>query len=419
MVLIAGIVLSALVAGAIYGMAEGLHLFAWEFVIYMIFRLIQVGLTLPKARSYRRPEVEIPGRITQDDVPELFSREGEEYQFGENLIRVIVRHIKSQGDTLSIHSLVSKQMQSARREVAVHYGAAASDYGSMPFVGMMGTVVGMMAFLGDTGAVLETIGSGTELDLSELNLAGLGTAFLTTFIGLAGKQIFGTIVERRRATEAKELLGLETWLQDNVLAVLYLPSSVTTSLLMENIDDLARPLIGASAQMATTQKATRRLVEEMAARAEDQTQLVRLITRVISPALRRLGTNLLNLDGMGIRVEYIDGGMRLLFDKELTDSASPDLRRLVTPPPASEAPTDEPAPPRSNGPVAHLAAPEPLEPMHPPMLTDETQKELDMNAPSIPKRIKTKARPRPVATVGDGAEDTGLMARVPQAGGDA
>lgn len=434
-----------LVVSLVNGLESGLNIFAYLMVPYVLYLGVEVALSTPQPTIFQIPHFNLPQRIGQRTLIRVPAVEDEDdgVSFPVKVLQVINRQIQSQGDTQSIHGLVQMQMETIRRENEQRFARSNSRINAMAYAGFLGTMVGLMAFLADTDLLMKTYEDGGASLLTQINLAGIAGAFLTTFLGLVGKVFFAKIIEGREDAQEESLLAFERWLQDNVLARMHLPSLVTASMSADAMNAIAAPLANAVAPIETISQDMRPLVLEMRenmavinATAKDQHSLIQVITRALAPALRRLATQVGRLDDLDFEAQYVTGGFN--FRIRQRENTAPELPDLPADPDATERVSHEAvrrrvqrepvrAAPRPTSPRAPAAAPKPKglavgsQKRAAPRKSPAIEETPDIAPPGIditPAPVSRRGSPAPLVatpsfgpTVGDEAEDTMIRTR--------
>lgn len=320
------------------GLVSALNTFSVLFVFYCMFLVVELLTTIPPPTIYKQPVVQIPDVIDQRSI--IRFSPGREAP-GEARVREIVRTINTQiqakADTLAIHSLVEKMVETTRRMNAARYAGCQAKIDRAAFAGFMGTIVGMIAFLAQTDVVLAMFGDGGEAMLSQLDLTGAATAFLTSFIGNSPKAWISKAIDAKQDAQEESLLAVERWLQDEILARLHLPSSVSTHMVLES-SSLRDAVHDLKEAIAVIREAS-----------EDQKRTVQAITGVLGPKLQRIGTQLGKLEGMKIELELVAGGYMLRLAQATEEDEVVDQAATPTIAPPQMLTTPAPAPPRRAG----------------------------------------------------------------------
>jgi len=300
-------------SGAYTG-AQTLSAASIAFVVYTVYLLIEAFATTPAPRIFEIPPFPMPDTIDRESAAQMYyshigKKEGEKE--AAKIVTNLLTQIRKAADAPSIHSLVEAQFNTLRYENDQRFATAEQRISSLAFVGFMGTVVGLMAFLAQADAVLDLFGAGnSQAMLSELDLTGVASAFLTTFIGLMGKAWIAKGMARDQIIQDESLIKFEKWLQNEVLVRLHLPSQVTTYLTLKATSDLAQPLVQAMGGMQAIIGDFGDMVDEMKRASHDQLTATKMITAVIGPKLKQLAADLDKIDGMVIESHNIEGGTR-------------------------------------------------------------------------------------------------------------
>jgi hypothetical protein len=208
------------------------------------------------------PELELPDVVDRQHLPQVqepahldWKREASPDRIAD-LVRAVVRKVSVAADESAIHAFVAARLATLRRESEERYGAAMSDIDALGFEGVMGTILGLMVFLAQAGALFDLPPMGAQIDssaivqsiaanVSSVQLGTVMTAFITSLIGWGARAWLGGVVEGRRRRELASVTAAEGWLQDGLLARLHLPAEIHSVLRLAELDALTAPLVEA------------------------------------------------------------------------------------------------------------------------------------------------------------------------------
>ncbi|MFH1712038.1 MAG: MotA/TolQ/ExbB proton channel family protein [Patescibacteria group bacterium] len=300
------------------GGAETLTTTSIIFVVYTIYLLVEVCISAPAPVIVQIPVMEIPTTIDRDNAatmrPVALTDDKGSLE-GFRIVRNLLMQIDKAADASSIHSLIEAQFNTLRYENDQRYAKTEQRIASLAFIGFMGTVVGLMAFLAQVDVVLDLFDENSEAMLSQLDLTGVASAFLTTFIGLMGKAWVSKGIATDQNAQDESLIKLEKWIQQEILVRLNLPSQVTTYLTLKATSDLAEPLVAAMEGMQTVVADFQFMVGEIQQATSDQLLAAKIISEVIAPKLERMVKNFDQLEGMVIETRLVDGGYAMTLRK--------------------------------------------------------------------------------------------------------
>jgi hypothetical protein len=151
-------------------------------------------------------------------------------------------------------------------------------------------------------------------NLDKINLYTVMTAFITSLIGWGAKGWLGKYVDDRRGVEMDSLTQVETWIVNQIIARLHLPSQVSTYLTLQATSDLAKPLVAALEAMRVEAEGLRSAVA-------DQAGLAKTIADELAPIIQGLTLSLGAAGGATFQMRMVEGGYTVVFNPRLAEKA--------------------------------------------------------------------------------------------------
>ncbi|MEZ4240821.1 MAG: hypothetical protein R3F59_32630 [Myxococcota bacterium] len=230
------------------------------FVGVMAIRVLVAVVRLPWPRRYGLPDrvLVVPDRIDRQHLPTWREPWGEVAL--ADLVDAVIHKIRVAADESAIQTFVGARFDTLRRQVADRYASCSAQIETLGFEGVMGTILGLMVFLAQAAALFDLPLTDGSLDSGQLvsaiasnvdaiNLGTVMTAFVTSLIGWGARAWLGGILAERQRRELVSLTAVEAWVQDQILARLYLPAQVQTVLELQEIEALTRPIAEALARI--------------------------------------------------------------------------------------------------------------------------------------------------------------------------
>lgn len=282
-----------------------LNWMAWTFTGYMLIQVVVTVVNIPPTNIvFRIPKAAaLPsGQIDRHNAPVIHSMD---LPFGEqviaSLIGVLGRKLCYGADESAIHSLMTARMQNIRAKVHHRYSASLGSLNVLAFEGVMGTILGMMVFLAQSNELFKlptdtkdvsAFADALIVNMGNINLITVLTAFITSLIGWGAKGWLGSRIEAARDAQLKQLLDVEEELQTKFLSRLHLPSEVTA---LHRIADM--PELAKFASMAAEQK---EWMEQATSAAGELRTLLEMVLGIARDA-----------QDMVVEVRHVEGGLRI------------------------------------------------------------------------------------------------------------
>ncbi len=310
---------SGVVGYSYFATASGaFNTMAWVFTIYMVFKLFgYIVWRIPKSRVFAPPKFYgTTPVIDREHIPDLIDpdpRKNGGAVLVHGLIAALLTKITNAADEGSIQKFVDAKMTIERRKVAQRFGTIKAEVETLSFEGAIGTIIGFMTFLAQavglfkmptiTKESFDAFQLFTELSAnsSTIDLYTVMTAFITSLIGWGAKAWLGRFIDDRKSAEMDSLTEVESWIQDEIMAKLHLPSQVSTYLTLAANNELAKPLIEATEKIAD-------VAGELRSAGRANAAIMRTMTEVFGPRFERLAELIGGLDGGTLKMKLVEGG---------------------------------------------------------------------------------------------------------------
>jgi len=315
-----------------------LNAIAWTYAAYMLIKIVVITALVPNQVVYQEPRVRIPPGVDRENPP-VFEDEsfGPTERVMADIIKALITKIGHAADEAAIHAFVSSKLETLRRVAYDRYRNVLIHINVVGFEGIIGTLIGLITFMAqatvlfeipemngdDSGAFISTV----VKNLNQIDLLTVSTAFLTSIIGWCAKAWIGQWVDIRMGAEDMSITDVESWIQDEILARLNLPTQVSAMMSFANLPELHGPLLEAVQQLTDTSDLVRESLRSSAAVAEQMDDLAERFTDSLGPQLERVVGELEAIARLTFDVSHIEGGIRLVPRRD-TETEGLDTERL-------------------------------------------------------------------------------------------